>query len=194
MSEPEILTHLVRTGALLKGHFALSNGLHSPDYVQSSLILGEPAAAEELGGALARKCQKALGFAEVDCVIGPALGGVVLAFVMARYLGARAIFAERQQGILALTRGRTVQPGETVLVVEDVIITGGTVCDLVGLVQERGGQVLGVAALLDRSGGGLDFGVPYIAQGQLDTEVYKPAECPQCQQQLPLTRPKHGRV
>lgn len=194
MHQSDVLAYLEQHGALVKGHFQLSSGLHSPDYVQSSLVLGDPVAAETLGAALADRCRAAMGFARVDCVIGPALGGVVLAFVMARHLGARALFAERRQGIMALTRGLIVQPAEKVLVIEDVVITGSTVRELLDLVAERQGQVLGVGALLDRSGADLDLDVPFVSLARLDTEVYTPEQCPLCRQQLPLTRPKHGRI
>lgn len=194
MTPAAVLERFRRSGALLEGHFALSSGLHSPHYVQSSLVLGDPLLAEELGAALAARCRSEFDLSQVDCVAGPALGGVVLAFMLARHLGGRAIFAERRQGIMALTRGLTVQPGETVLVVEDVVITGGTVLELLTLVAERRGRVVGVGSLLDRSGLPLALGVSFTSLARLETAVYPPDACPLCRDQVPLTRPKHGRV
>jgi len=194
LDQSKVLAIFERHGALLKGHYALSSGLHSTDYVQSSLVLGEPPAAEALATALADQCRSQMGFDRVDCVVGPALGGVVLAFLMARHLGARAVFAERQQGIMSLTRGLAVQRGEKVLVVEDVVITGGTVRELLDLIAERQGDVVGVASLLDRSTGPVVTGIPFVALARLETSVYQPSACPDCERQEPLVRPRYGRV
>lgn len=194
MDSSTVLALFERHGALLKGHFALSSGFHSTDYVQSGLVLGDPPVAEGLAAALAEQCRSQIGFDRVDCVIGPALGGVVLAFLIARHLGARAIFAERHQGIMSLTRGLDIRPGETVLVVEDVVITGGTVSELLDLIAERRGNVVGVASLLDRSTGPVVSGIPFVALARLETAVYPPAACPDCARQEPLVRPRYGRV
>src|SRR5687767_4907223 len=157
MQEADLLTLFRRVGALLEGHFRLTSGLHSPGYLQSALVLQYPAEAEACATALAERV-RGLG---VQTVLSPALGGIVIGQEVARALGVRAIFAERQEGTLTLRRGFTLQPGEKVLVVEDVVTTGGSTRETIDLAAAAGAQVVGAAAIIDRSGGTQAIGVPF---------------------------------
>jgi orotate phosphoribosyltransferase len=167
---------LTETGALQEGHFLLSSGLHSDVYVQCALLLSHPPLAERVGGDLAERWQKA--GAAVDVVIGPALGGVILAHEVARALGVRALFAERADGEMALRRGFAIGPGTRVLVVEDVITTGGSAREVGELCRAAGGVVVGYAALVERSA---DHGLaPCIALWQVRPRTYAQKDCPLC--------------
>lgn len=174
-----------RCGAIQEGHFRLSSGLHSPTYVQSALVLQHPEEASALGAALAGLVR---GLAP-EVVVGPALGGILVAHEVARALGVRAIFAERQDGLLALRRGFAIRPGERVLVVEDVVTTGGTVEEVAALVQEGGGVVVGVAALIDRAGGRGGSAGPLVALVTLEIPTFSPEDCPLCRQGVPVVKP-----
>ena len=169
---------LRRTGALLEGHFVLSSGLHSPYYVQCARTLQHPKHAEALGRCVADRFQDYT----VDVVLSPALGGLIIGHETARALGARAIFGERDNGVMTLRRGFELQPGEQVLIVEDVITTGGSVRELIRLAQASEATVLGVGAILDRSGGRVDLGVPLNALLTLDLPTYQPEARPLHQQ------------
>ncbi len=172
-------------GALLEGHFRLSSGLHSTRYIQCALVLQYPRIATQLGARLAE------AFAEqpIETVIAPAIGGILVAHEVARHLNARAIFAERQEGRFTLRRGFTIAPAERVLVVEDVITTGRSTREVIELVRAAGGEVVGVGALIDRSGTALYFGVPLRALLQLDLPTYPPDACPLCAAGVPLSTP-----
>ncbi len=183
MSPDEVLDRLRRAGALLEGHFRLSSGLHSDRYLQCALLLQYPAEAAALGQALARRVA---GLAPVT-VVSPALGGVILGHEVARALGVRAIFAERHDGALALRRGFTLAAGERVLVVEDVVTTGGSTRETMALVRAAGSEVVGVAALVDR--GAAQFDVPFHALLRLALPQYAPDRCPLCAQGVPLVKP-----
>ena len=170
---------LRRTGALLEGHFVLTSGLHSPYYVQCARMLQHLEYAEALGGCLADRFRDY----EVDAVLSPAVGGLIIGHETARALGARrALFGEREDGMMALRRGFDLQPGERVLIVEDVITTGGSVRELIRLVQEAEATVVGVGAILDRSGGQVDLGVLLRALLTMQMPTYQPEACPLCQQ------------
>jgi orotate phosphoribosyltransferase len=185
MTEDEILEIFRTHGALLEGHFILSSGLHSDRYIQCALLLQHPRVAEQLCSALAAKLRH-LG---ATAVAAPALGGVLVSHEVARALGLRALFTERQEGVMLLRRGFSLAPGEPTLVVEDVITTGGSTRETMAAVEQAGGKVVGVGALIDRSGGTVDLGVPKTALVTLAVQNYKPEECPLCQSGLPPVKP-----
>jgi orotate phosphoribosyltransferase len=176
MTSEEVLDIYRKTGALLTGHFLLSSGLHSEQYLQSALVLQEPDVATRLCAALAEHFKDE----RVGAVIAPALGGVFVSHETARALGVRALFAERVNGELTLRRGFTIKPGERVLVVEDVITTGKSTKETVKVVQQAGGVVVAAASLVDRSGGKADIGVPYKSLVTLNVPTYAPEACPLC--------------
>ena len=184
MMEEHFEDLLRRTGALLEGHFVLTSGLHSSHYIQCARTLQYPKHAEALGGCLADKFQDY----EVDAVVSPAVGGLIIGHETARTLGVRralnlpALFGERENGTMALRRGFDLQPGERVLIVEDVITTGGSVRELIRLVQASEATVVGVAAILDRSGGQVDLGVLLRTLLTMRVPTYEPEACPLCQQ------------
>lgn len=173
------------TGALLRGHFHLTSGLHSEVYLQCALILQHPTYAQELGTQLAAAFREA----GVEAVIAPAIGGILVAHEVARALGVRGLFTEREDGQMRLRRGFTLRPGERVLVVEDVITTGGSTREVIRAVEGAGGQVVGVGALVDRSGGKAEFSVPRTALLSLPLPHYPPEACPLCRQGLPADKP-----
>jgi len=185
ISVEEGMNILEKTGVLRKGHFLLTSGLHSDQYLQCALLLQYPQYAEPVCRALAAP------FADqrVDVVIGPALGGIVVAYETARALGARYIHAEREEGVMTLRRGFAIQPGERVLVVEDVVTTGGSVKEVIHLVKQAGGELVGVASIVDRSGGRADFGVPFRPFIRLNVATYTPEDCPLCRTGLPAEKP-----
>ncbi|HET6442269.1 MAG TPA: orotate phosphoribosyltransferase [Phycisphaerae bacterium] len=181
-----ILETFREAGALLEGHFLLSSGLHSPKYLQCALVLQDPARAERLCSRLAR----AFADDRVETVVGPAMGGILVAYELARALGARAIFAEREEGRMRLRRGFRIEPGQRVLLAEDVVTTGGSLREVLALAREAGAEVVGVAALVDRtSGRDPGFGMPLTALVQLDVPTYVPEECPLCREGVPVVKP-----
>jgi orotate phosphoribosyltransferase len=185
VTEKEILDIFRDHGALLEGHFILSSGLHSDRYIQCALVLQHPRIAEQLCSELAAKLRH-LG---ASVVAAPALGGVIVSHEVARALGLRALFTERQEGTMTLRRGFSLAPGEPALVVEDVITTGGSTRETMAAVEQAGGKVVGVGALIDRSGGKADMGVPKTALVTLSVQNYDPADCPLCQSGVPPTKP-----
>lgn len=174
----QVLQLLRATEAVLEGHFALTSGLHSGGYVQCAKVLQYPPHAETLGRWIAESFR---GTA-VDVVISPAVGGIVIGQEVARALGVRAIFGEREGGVMTLRRGLEVTAAERVLVVEDVTTTGGSVREIMQVVQERQGQIVGVGAILNRSAGQIDLGVPFHALATLHMANYAPDACAFCQQ------------
>ncbi len=178
MTQEEVLKIFKQSGALLEGHFRLTSGLHSDRYLQCALVLQNPHHAEALGAALADRLQ-ALG-GKPDLVIAPALGGIIVAHEVARVLGVRGLFAERQDGTLTLRRGFRIEPGERAYVVEDVVTTGGSTRETMDVVLKAGGIVLAAGSLVDRSGGRTDLGVPRAALAVLDVPAFTPEECPLC--------------
>ncbi len=185
MNDREILDIFRGHGALLEGHFILSSGLHSDRYIQCALVLQHPPIAGQLCSALAEKFRQL----NVSVVVAPALGGILVAHEVARALGARALFVERQDGALTLRRGFRLDPGEQSLVVEDVITTGGSTRETMQSVLEAGGEVLGVGALIDRSGGAADLGVLKEALVTLAVQNYDPSDCPLCKAGVPAVKP-----
>jgi orotate phosphoribosyltransferase len=185
MTENEILEIFRRYSAVLEGHFILSSGLHSDRYVQCALVLQRPRVAEQLGLLLAEKVRH-LGAA---VVAAPALGGILVAHELARALGVRALFTERQEGAMTLRRGFSLASGELTLVVEDVITTGLSTRETIQCVEQAGGKVVGTGALIDRSGGAADLGLPKAALVTLQIQNYNPADCPLCKAGIPAIKP-----
>jgi orotate phosphoribosyltransferase len=185
MTQAEVLTVFRRSGALHEGHFRLSSGLHSPGYLQCALVLQHPREAEMLGAALG-DLVRSLGAATV---LSPAMGGIVIGQEVGRALGVRAIFAERQDGALTLRRGFALDPDEKVIVVEDVVTTGGSTRETMDVARAAGAIVVGACAIVDRSGGKQGLDVPFHALLPMDVKTYQPDECPLCKAGLPIVKP-----
>jgi orotate phosphoribosyltransferase len=181
----DILDRFRRVGAFLEGHFRLTSGLHSPGYLQSALVLQHPMEAEACGQAVADRV-RAL---DAQVVLSPALGGIVIGQEVGRALGIRAIFAERQDGKLTLRRGFSLAPGERVLVVEDVVTTGGSTRETIEVARAAGARVVGAASIIDRSGGNQGLDVPYVALVPISLPTYQPDACPLCAQGLAVVKP-----
>lgn len=184
MTDKEIMAILEQTGAYIEGHFLLTSGRHSDRYFEKFRVLEHPQYAEGLCRELARRFQDV----PIDVVIGPAIGGIILAYEVARQLGARAIFAEREDGKMRLRRGFAIKPSENVLVVEDVVTTGGSIREVLELVEKTGGYIQGVGILMDRSGGAIDLGYRLEALVTLNIQSYEPTNCPLCKQGIPITQ------
>jgi orotate phosphoribosyltransferase len=182
MTESEVLQVFRESGALLEGHFVLRSGLHSRQYFQCALALQQMPVVERLGAALAGKV-RGLGAATV---ISPAMGGLVLGQEVARQLGVRFIFVEKEDGKLALRRGFRISAGEKLLVVEDVVTRGGRVQETIDIARAHGGEVVGIAMAVDRSGGAVSFGVPTFSLISLQVETFEPDKLPP---DLALVRP-----
>jgi orotate phosphoribosyltransferase len=176
LSERQTLQLYEKTGALMRGHFRLTSGLHSDVYLQSALVLQHPEHAAALGGALAASFRSD----GVQTVLAPAIGGILVAHEVARALGVRALFTEREGGVMRLRRGFTLAAGERCLVVEDVITTGGSTREVVACVEEHGGGVVGVGSLIDRSGGTAAFQVKRAALATVSATTWPPDACPLC--------------
>jgi orotate phosphoribosyltransferase len=191
MTRDELLDLFRKSGALLEGHFRLTSGLHSPGYLQCALVLQHPDAAGQLAAAIAAQARDL----RPTVVLSPALGGIVIGQEVGRALGARAIFAERQDGSLTLRRGFMIGESDRVLVVEDVLTTGGSTRETMQVATASGGRVVGAASIVDRrpsTGAGqaneLD-GVPYVSLLRMDLPTYEPDKCPLCAQGLPVVKP-----
>jgi orotate phosphoribosyltransferase len=190
MTRDELLDLYRQSGALLDGHFRLTSGLHSPGYLQCALVLQHPRHAEALGRAIADRVRDL----RPTVVLSPALGGVVIGQEVGRALGVRAIFAERQEGKLALRRGFTLAANDRVLVVEDVMTTGGSTRETIEVAKAAGGQVIGTASIVDRSGGTIRFDVPFSSLLDIALPTYEPERCPLCAQGLPVVKPGSRQV
>ena len=184
MTRDAVLDLFRASGALLEGHFRLTSGLHSNGYLQCALVLQHPKHAEALGGALAERV-RAL---DVQLVVSPALGGLIIGHEVGRGLGVRAIFAERQEGVLTLRRGFSITPGERVLVVEDVLTTGGSTRETIDVVTKAGGRVVGAAAIVNR-GGTVDLGVPFEALATVSFPTWPADAVPEWLAAIPVTKP-----
>ncbi len=171
-----ILEHFKRTGALLEGHFILSSGLHSPNYLQCARALQDPSDAARFGKAIAEHYVDT----EIQTVASPAIGGLVIGYAVASAMGARFIWTERQQGSMTLRRGFTLDPGERILVVEDVITTGGSTRECIAALEENGGKVVTAASIIDRSNGSADVGVPRISLLEMEVPTFATDDCPMC--------------
>jgi orotate phosphoribosyltransferase len=172
----EVIETFRRTGALLEGHFVLSSGLHSTNYLQCALVLQHPAEAARFGLAIAERFRDQ----RVETIAAPAIGGLVIGYEVARSMGARFIWTEREDGRMTLRRGFTVGQGESVLVVEDVITTGGSTRDTIEALRRSGATIVGAASIIDRSSGRADVGVPRVALATLDVPAVAPSACEAC--------------
>ncbi|MBX9599521.1 MAG: orotate phosphoribosyltransferase [Bryobacteraceae bacterium] len=178
-----------RTGAYLRGHFRLTSGLHSPEYLQCARVLQYPAFAEQFGRQLAAKLRE-LAPGAAGVVVSPAMGGLIIGHEVARALGVRHIFTERDaEGKMTLRRGFSVEPGERAFVVEDVITTGGSTREVVELLRAAGAEVLGAGSIIDRSNGKADAGAPRAALHAMEVIAYDPASCPLCRDGIPVVKP-----
>ena len=185
MTEQEVKDILVKTGAIMDGHFLLTSGLHSPHYVEKFNVLQHPKYTEQLCQAMAEKFKDA----DIETVVGPVTGGIILAHETAKALNARAIFTERVDGKMTFRRGFKLHDGERVLIVEDIVTTGGSIKEVINVVKEFGGNPVAVSMLVDRSGGKVSFGdVPSTALLRMNVETYQPDDCPLCKKNIPITK------
>jgi orotate phosphoribosyltransferase len=185
MQPGEVVERFRRTGALLEGHFVLSSGLHSTVYLQCALVLQHPSEAEAFGRAIGERFETR----EVETVAAPAIGGIIIGWEVARARGVRSIWTEREEGRMTLRRGFTVRHGERVLVVEDVITTGGSTRETIEALRAAGALVVGAASIIDRSGGSADVGVPRVALATLDVPAVAAASCALCAEGVPAVKP-----
>jgi orotate phosphoribosyltransferase len=189
MSDP-VLAIFEATGAYLRGHFRLTSGLHSPEYLQCAKVLQHPTHAFDFGVALGREFGKLTGGQKIDAVVSPAMGGLIIGHEVARAVGARFVFTERDaSGKMTLRRGFEIEPGETTVVVEDVITTGGSSREVIEILEDRGAKVLAAGSIIDRSGGQADLGVKRIALATLQVTAWSPENCPLCLKGLPVIKP-----
>jgi orotate phosphoribosyltransferase len=176
MTSDQILQHFEDTNALLEGHFLLSSGRHAPKYMQSALALQYPADAARFAAAIAKQFEDK----GIDTVAAPAIGGLVIGYAVAAALNVRFIWTERQNGEMTLRRGFTLKPGERILVVEDVITTGGSVRECIAALEASGGNVVAAASIVDRSNGVADVGVPLTSLASIDVLSHTAEDCPMC--------------
>jgi orotate phosphoribosyltransferase len=190
LTREQAIEIFTKSNALLTGHFRLTSGRHSGQYMQCAQVLQYPQYASKLCEALAEK----FSAEKADLVIGPALGGIIVAYEVGRALGVKTFFSERDQGVMSLRRGFVIDPGQRVLVVEDVVTTGGSVKEVIEVVREKGGQVVGVGVLVDRSNGKVDFGVKTESILKMEIESFESDNCPLCKQGLPVIKPGSRQV
>ena len=190
LQRERVLEILKEAGVLLEGHFLLTSGRHSNRYLQCAKVFRNAKYAEELCASLAEQFKDE----KVELVIGPALGAIQMAYEVSRHIGCENFFAEREDGAMTLRRGFVVEKGQRVLVVEDVVTTGGSVREVIDLVKNAGGIVVGVGALVDRTGGEIDFGVPFKAVISMKVESYDAADCPLCKQGIPVVKPGSRKI
>ncbi|MBA7498029.1 Orotate phosphoribosyltransferase [subsurface metagenome] len=183
----EVMKKFEQAGAIQKGHFKLTSGVHSDTYIQCAQIMQHPEFMHNLCSELGKKFRGD----DIDVIVGPAIGGIIMAHVMARVLGpwVRAIFTERENGKMTLRRSFEINQGEKVLVVEDVTTTGSSVREVMDIVKSREGKVVGVGVLIDRSGGKVDFGIKTEKLLTVDIKTYLPEECPLCKKGIPVVKP-----
>jgi orotate phosphoribosyltransferase len=185
LTQDRILEIFQGSGALLAGHFRLRSGLHSDRFLQTAVVLQYPEYASAFGAEIAARVK----VEAVDVVIGPAIGGVILAHEVARALGTRALFGDKSNDEMILRPGFKIEPRDRVVVVDDVLTTGGSVFKLVNLSRRYRAQVMAAAFIIDRSATPIDFGVPTISLATIDIPTYAPDECPMCEQGIPLVEP-----
>lgn len=188
MTSKRFIELMKQKNALLEGHFLLSSGLHSSKYLQCAIILQYPQIAERIGKALANRYKWHIK-KKADVVLSPAIGGIIVGQEVAKVLRARAMFCEREEGKMKLRRGFSLSPEERVVVAEDVITTGGSIKELMQLVQDAGASVIAVAALVDRSAGKINFNIPKVTIATMEIEAFKPEECPLCKENIPVVKP-----
>jgi len=185
MTHDEAIEIFKQTNALLEGHFLLTSGLHSPNYFQCAKVLQYPGHAEKFCRIIAEHFEDQ----QIDCVISPAIGGIVVGQEVGRLLKKKAIFAERQDGKMTLRRGFEIKNGERVLAVEDVVTTGGSIKEVIDLVRQTGGTVVGAAFIVDRSAGKVAFDVPKFSVLPMEVITYTKELCPLCKTNIPLVKP-----
>ena len=185
MTNNEIIEMLKEAEVLLEGHFLLTSGRHSDKYMQCAKIFQNSKYSVPLCGELVEKYKND----NIEVVIGPAIGAIQMAYEVGKQLGVKNIFAERENGKMTLRRGFTIEKGQRVLVGEDVVTTGGSVREVIELVEQCGGVVAGVGSIVDRTGGKIDFGVPYKSAFSMDITSYEADECPICKTGAPLVKP-----
>jgi orotate phosphoribosyltransferase len=186
LSKEEAIRIFIDSGALMEGHFRLTSGRHSNQYMQCAQVLQYPKYTEQLAAHIAEK----FAADNIEIVVGPAMGGIIVAYEVARQLGITAIFTERQEGSMVLRRGFELRPDQRVLVVEDVVTTGGSVWEVIEIVQKAGAELAGVAVLVDRSNGEVDFKVKQEAVLTMDIESFAASDCPLCREgKLPVIKP-----
>src|SRR5216684_1758903 len=185
-----VLSAFHETGAYLRGHFRLTSGLHSPEYLQCALVLQHPKYAEQFGQKLGAEFRRMTENGNVGIVASPAIGGLIIGHEVARALGARFIFTERDaSGKMVLRRGFSVTPGEIAVVVEDVITTGGSLREVIEILEGAGVRVIAAGSIIDRSGGAVDLGVPRVALKTLEVVAYREEDCPMCRAGSPVVKP-----
>lgn len=185
-----ILSIFERSGAYLRGHFRLTSGLHSPEYLQCALVLQHPREAEHFGRLMAEEFRRLEPALSGGVVVAPAIGGLIIGHEVARALGARFIFTERgADGKMVLRRGFQIEPGEATVVVEDVITTGGSTREVVEICAASGARLIAAGSIIDRSGGSADVGVPRIALQTMQVVAYQPDQCPLCREGIPVLKP-----
>ncbi len=185
MKHDKVLEIFRSSGALLEGHFLLTSGLHSPNYFQCARVLQYPHYCTQL----CTEIGKAFKTLDIDVVVSPAIGGIIVGQEVARQLGKRAIFSEREDGAMTFRRGLTLNKGEKVLAVEDVITTGGSIKETIELCRNQDAEIMGAACIVDRSAGKADLGTRLHSVLQMQVTTYEPSECPLCQQGLDLVKP-----
>jgi orotate phosphoribosyltransferase len=190
LDENRIFEIFKETGALLEGHFLLTSGRHSNKYFQCARVLQYPEYTTQVCSIIAEYFRDY----EIDTVISPAMGGIIVGQEVARQLNKRSIFAEREDKKLTLRRGFSIGPGEKFLVCEDVVTTGGSVFEVIDIVKEQGGEVVGVGFIVDRSNGKVDFGYPQKSTMQMEVISYAPDECPLCKENIPVVKPGSRKV
>ncbi len=185
MDKQTLMDNLKKTGAYQEGHFILSSGLHSGHYVQCALLLQHPDLATKIGKNIADHFKDK----GITCVVGPALGGIVIAYKVAEGMGVRSIFGERKDGEMCLRRGFSIEPGEKVLLVEDVITTGKSVKELKTVLEEAEADVVGVASIIDRSNGAVEFDCEFFSLLKLDITTYSSYDLPEWLRNIPAVKP-----
>lgn len=185
MTREEIIAMLKEADVLLEGHFLLTSGRHSDKYMQCAKIFQNAKYSVPLCAELVEQYKDD----QIELVIGPAIGAIQMSYEVGKQLGVKNIFAERENGAMTLRRGFTIEKGQRVLIVEDVVTTGGSVREVMDLVKECGGEIVGIGSIVDRTGGKIDFGVPYRSAFSMDITSYEAEDCPICKTGAPLVKP-----
>ena len=185
MRDQAVITKFQESGALMTGHFVLSSGLHSGVYLQCAIALQSPVVAAEFGAAIAKRFQND----QIETVASPALGGLIIGYEVARHLGARFLWTERANGEMTLRRGFSIRAGERVLVVEDVVTTGGSTRETIEVLSSLGATIVAAASIIDRSGGRAEVGVPRFSLAMIDVPAVAPADCDACKRGEPILKP-----
>ena len=185
MRDQAVITKFQESSALMTGHFVLSSGLHSGVYLQCAIALQSPVVAAEFGAAIAKRFQND----QIETVASPALGGLIIGYEVARHLGARFLWTERANGEMTLRRGFSIRAGERVLVVEDVVTTGGSTRETIEVLSSLGATIVAAASIIDRSGGRAEVGVPRFSLAMIDVPAVAPADCDACKRGEPILKP-----